>query len=350
MNPPLQELQSLGWEWRDDGAVVTVVVNGSTYRVYVPIRTLSIVFGRELKAAGCPMGKSVGAQRRAVGLFGSIVKSVKKFGRKAGRAISKGARKVARGAKKVAKGAKKVVQNPYFRAGVAGAAMAFPALAPVAAGVETANQVLKQYDRARAIAKRVQRGVKNPQDIPKLAAGLASEHAIREIAQRAQQGDPAAQRAYNALQQVQRGRKVAKQARRIQRTVKNPRRRKALLRRLARRAMTGQMRETVRRGPKRRRRMTRGQARARARARARSMARARSRMRRGRGRGRGRAAAAQARRKAQIRRRIAMLQRRLKRIGAMYVGNGYVGGMPWAQARPSIGAAPQHLAAGHFYV
>lgn len=95
-------LDSLGWRWAPDGFVdVTATVDGRQHVVRVPVRSVRLAFDREgLRAVGyAPTG---------VGLFGGIIKAVKKAGKAAVKGVKKAGRSVARRAGRIARSAKRL--------------------------------------------------------------------------------------------------------------------------------------------------------------------------------------------------------------------------------------------------
>jgi len=77
MADPIAQLQRLGWEWRQNGVILSVQVSGKTQRVFVPLGRVWLAFDEELTAVGCPVGAhSVGAPFTVDGLFSSIKKAV----------------------------------------------------------------------------------------------------------------------------------------------------------------------------------------------------------------------------------------------------------------------------------
>lgn len=98
----LHTLNSLGWEWRQNGAVLSVCIDGHCYRVLIPIERLWATFGRELAKAGAPMPAAVGALPTVGGLFSGIAHAVSKAAGAATHAVTRAASTVARDAASVA--------------------------------------------------------------------------------------------------------------------------------------------------------------------------------------------------------------------------------------------------------
>lgn len=80
---PIAQIQRLGWEWRPDGAGTgagpgvqfSVVANGRTQRVFVPLQRVWVIFDKELQAVGCVGAASVGAPFSVGGFFSFIKKA-----------------------------------------------------------------------------------------------------------------------------------------------------------------------------------------------------------------------------------------------------------------------------------
>jgi hypothetical protein len=108
-------LNSLDWKWDNEGALITVQIDGSRYMVHVPLKVLHIEFGKSFGAIGCPVdGGSVG------GFFSSIKRAIKKVVPKSiQRAVNTAASAVKRVATKVVqpvlRGASKVLNNSVVK-------------------------------------------------------------------------------------------------------------------------------------------------------------------------------------------------------------------------------------------
>ena len=217
----MHELQRLGFQWHDNGIIVSVVIDGRTMQVFVPIRRVWTTFERELQAVGCPSAGAVGCigpDAIAVGYPGPLsVGGFFDFVKKAVKSVSKAVKKVVpkaiqRAASKVVSVAKKyggkalsaagsVARSPIFRGALIAASFAVPALAPVAAAVETVNRVAGYYKQGQQAAKLIQRGIKNPALIAQVAQGIAARKSMATILQEAQRGRPAARQLMGAMQQ-----------------------------------------------------------------------------------------------------------------------------------------------------
>lgn len=108
MSDPIAQLQRLGWEWRDNGVILSVQVSGKTQRVFVPLGRVWLTFDEELTAVGCPVGAcSVGEPFTVGGLFSSIKRAVSGAAKSVvkavvPKAVQKAATKVATVAKRAA--------------------------------------------------------------------------------------------------------------------------------------------------------------------------------------------------------------------------------------------------------
>ena len=150
------ELTKFGWAWTDQGPIVTVGLDGLDYQVLVPLRNVWVTFGEHLDSVGCPM-QSVGSPFTVGGLFGSITRSIKRFGRKASRALKKAAKAVAHTAQKGFRSAvklgdkygkfvmptvwaaNKVARNKQFRTALNAASNVIPVLQPMNKVVQAGN-------------------------------------------------------------------------------------------------------------------------------------------------------------------------------------------------------------------
>ncbi len=73
----MQTLEGLGWQWRQNGVVLTARVSGQPIQVFVPLDRVWHEFHTELAAVGCPMPAAVGADISVAGLFSGIAKAAK---------------------------------------------------------------------------------------------------------------------------------------------------------------------------------------------------------------------------------------------------------------------------------
>lgn len=196
-----RELRRGNWEWSDRGLTVTVISRAGRTRVFLPVQTVDLIAGQELASQGVGAEYGVGAPVFSVGgFFSKLKKGLKKLARK----VKKKARKlvprsVRRIASKIAKTAVKVVRHPAFRAGFAALATAVPVLAPAAAGLEIANQVLDRVDDAKKAARKIQQGIKTVKTVAQVVQGKKSVKALGSLMRLAAQGHPKAKKAVGAF-------------------------------------------------------------------------------------------------------------------------------------------------------
>ncbi len=68
----MKTLQAVGWNWRTDGVEVCALVDGQSYRVFVPLRRVWHEFAKALAEGGTPMPPAVGGEMTVAGLFHGI--------------------------------------------------------------------------------------------------------------------------------------------------------------------------------------------------------------------------------------------------------------------------------------
>jgi hypothetical protein len=69
----MKTLAGLGWEWRQDGVVLCVQLQGGeVQRVFVPLNRVWHEFSKELAAVGCPLPPAVAGAPSVSGLFSGI--------------------------------------------------------------------------------------------------------------------------------------------------------------------------------------------------------------------------------------------------------------------------------------
>ncbi len=68
----MKTLQGVGWNWRTDGVVVTLQVDGQRMQVLVPLRNVWHEFAKSFQQAGVPMAPAVSGPIEVSGLFSSI--------------------------------------------------------------------------------------------------------------------------------------------------------------------------------------------------------------------------------------------------------------------------------------
>lgn len=222
-------LNSLGWEWYEDGAVVTAVVNGNPVRVFVPLRRLTLTFGQELDlptAVGCvgctDLVQTIGACARSLDsapvAIGRRSRSERRSRRRRRRSrrrrrrrkffrgLGRAARRVTKAVAKVAKGVLKIATSKVAQGLVAAIGTAVPVLAPAAAAIATAQGVVRKVAAGLDAAKRIRAGDRNPQLGRVVQQGLAAKRTVDVIASRAKQGDRRAQEFAGGLAAVAAGR------------------------------------------------------------------------------------------------------------------------------------------------
>lgn len=107
----MRTLNSLGWDWRENGVVFHFVADGQPGAWFIPLAHVRMVFGKELAAVGCPLQPHVGDPPTVSGFFSSI----KRAARSVSRGVKKAARGVSRTAKRAARGASRAAKKTYKR-------------------------------------------------------------------------------------------------------------------------------------------------------------------------------------------------------------------------------------------
>lgn len=221
----MKVLNQIGFQWHQNGAILTVTVDGHRQAVFVPLHRLTLDFGDALASVGCPLLPAVGAEPYSVGgLFSRIKRAVKKGVKTAAklhavphraivkrivpRAIRRKAMEIRRAATRhvkrrvlpFARRLKQFGQSPYAQYGAL-ALSAFPATAPVGMSMVAAQRTMAAIDRGRRAAQMVQRGIRRPQDIRAMLEAQAQQQGVAQLGQLARQGNPQAQQFFGALQQ-----------------------------------------------------------------------------------------------------------------------------------------------------
>lgn len=222
----MKVLSQIGFRWHQNGAMLTVTVDGMKQDVFVPLNRLTIEFGDALADVGCPLLPAVGAEEYSVGgLFSRIKRAVKKgvktaakihalptsyvYKRVVPRAIRQRATEIRRAATRYvrrrvlpyAQAAKTFLhKSPYARYG-AMALTAFPATAPAGASLMAAQRTMDIIERGRRAATLVRRGLRRPQDMRAMALAVAQQQGVAQLGQMAQQGNPQAMQFFGAMQQ-----------------------------------------------------------------------------------------------------------------------------------------------------
>lgn len=202
----MKQLQQLGWEWRQNGVILSVRVDGQNMQVFVPLARVFLHFDEQLAGVGCPF-EGVGEPMSVGGFFSWVKKAASSVAAKVvPKAIQRAAANVVSTAKRYGahalSAAKAIGTNKYFRMGLTAAAFAVPALAPAAAALEIANRVKSYYAIGVNAAKQIQAGVHTAQNAALVARGLASKNAVAQIIAQAQRGDPRAKQLIGAFQHL----------------------------------------------------------------------------------------------------------------------------------------------------
>jgi len=109
----MRTLNSLGWDWRENGVVFHFTADGVPGAWFIPLAHVRVVFGEELASVGCPMIPHVGDPPTVSGFFSSIGRAVSRAARGVSRGVKRAARGVSRG---IRKGVKAVVPKAIRRA------------------------------------------------------------------------------------------------------------------------------------------------------------------------------------------------------------------------------------------
>lgn len=108
----MRTLEGLGWEWRENGVVVCVQLNGGAKQcVFVPLNRVWHEFSKAFVAVGCPLPHAVGAEISVEGLFSSIAHAVSSAAKGIAKTVTAPAKAVATAAKAVAKTAANYAQH-----------------------------------------------------------------------------------------------------------------------------------------------------------------------------------------------------------------------------------------------
>ena len=168
----MKTLTGIGWQWRTDGVLVRLCLDGQSYDVLVPLKSVYHSFAKALADSGAPMPPVVGGVVTVGGLFSGIAHAVSSVAHGiTHNAITKAAGSV------VATAAHAVTHNPITSA--AGSVLShIPVAGPLVKSV--ANLVATPYNVAEALAKggRIDRVAMNS-----LKSSLASVKQIAPYAQ-----------------------------------------------------------------------------------------------------------------------------------------------------------------------
>lgn len=219
----MKVLSQIGFKWHENGAVVTVTVDGHRQKVFIPLNRLTVEFGDALARVGCPLLPAVGAEPYSVGGFFSRIKRAVKKGARAVKGAAKKAavvkkivpKAIRRRASRITAAARRYVKRkvvPYARkfkrfmhkspiARYGAMAMtAVPFTAPAGASLMAAQRTMDLIEKGQRAARMVQRGIKRPADIRAMAVAQAQQRGVAQLGQLARQGNPQAQQFYGALQ------------------------------------------------------------------------------------------------------------------------------------------------------
>lgn len=203
----IKPLTGFGWEWRADGVILTLTIDGTPIRVFAPLQWIWEALHHEMTAVGCPMQGGVGEPLSVGSIFGSISHAVSSVAHAVNsvakavvpKAVQKAAAVVVQKAATIGKAA---INSKIIRYGLDAAAVAVPALAPAAAAMELAHQALEHVNQGIAAAKAIKNGLSSAANIAKATLGLNTQHAVAKIVQDAHTGSKPAQQLVGAFQQL----------------------------------------------------------------------------------------------------------------------------------------------------
>lgn len=204
----IKPLTGFGWEWRQDGVILTLTIDGSPVRVFVPLQWVWEELHNHMHAMGCPMQAPAVGEPLSVGsIFGSISHAVSSVAHAASSAVKavvpKAVQKAATAVvSKAASVGKAAIESKILRYGLDAAAVAVPALAPAAIALETAHQALEHVNEGIKAAQAIKNGVVSAANVAKATLGLNTQHATAIVVQKAQAGDKAAQQMVGAFKQL----------------------------------------------------------------------------------------------------------------------------------------------------
>lgn len=208
-HPGLLALNGLGWQWHDNGAIVTVKTTDDMGQpvdvpVFVPIDRIWEAFQKRMGSVGCAFPPGVGAPFSV----GSLFSWVKGAAKDVGGAVGKAGKDVVHVANKygghaVAKLGKEAMESKTFRGAIDIAAIAVPALAPAAAGLETAHQIYDKVELGRHAAHAIEQGFHTPENHAAVHEAQAHLDALHNIIDLAHQGHPHAQEIIGGLHVIE---------------------------------------------------------------------------------------------------------------------------------------------------
>lgn len=68
----IRPLTGFGWDWRADGVILTLLMDGKPIRVFMPLLSVWDHVAQQLQAVGCPVAMGVGAPQTVRSLFEEI--------------------------------------------------------------------------------------------------------------------------------------------------------------------------------------------------------------------------------------------------------------------------------------
>lgn len=142
----MRTLEGLGWEWRENGVVVCVQLDGGVKQcVFVPLNRVWHEFAKAHASVGLPFELAVGEAPSVEGLFSSIAKAVSSAAKGVAKSVTAPAKAVATAAKAVAKTAANYAQHAVT------ALSKIPVVGPLASA--TASLMTQPLQVADALAK-----------------------------------------------------------------------------------------------------------------------------------------------------------------------------------------------------
>lgn len=209
--PAVQEaykhLTGFGWNWHEDGVLLTLTIDGTPIRAFVPLDVIWHELHTHLSAVGCPMRGGVGEPMSVGSIFGSIAHAVSHAASSVAHAVASvvppAVKKAAAAVvTKAAQYGKAAIQSKVFRYAVDAVAVAVPALAPAAAALEVAHQAIERVNQGIEAAKAIKNGVVTAANTAKVALGVEQQKAMGIIVQKAQAGNVQARQVVGAMQQL----------------------------------------------------------------------------------------------------------------------------------------------------
>lgn len=205
----LKPLTGFGWEWRQDGVILTLTIDGAPVRVFVPLLWVWDELHKHMLAMGCPMQDLAVGEPLSVGnIFGSVVHAVSHAVSGAAHAANAAAKAVVPKAiqkaavsvvSRAASVGKAAIESKILRYGLDAASVVVPALAPAAVALEAAHQALEHVNEGIKAAQAIKNGVMSAANIAKATLGLNTQHATAIVVQQAQAGNKAAQQMVGAF-------------------------------------------------------------------------------------------------------------------------------------------------------